>query len=106
MLEKKEKVLEKKAAAELERAKEFSKAKNKRGMIKYNIAIRNLYLYFGGTIGDYMFLLSIRIYWVQMLHSKLIHHICVFVNINCFGAWCIGSRHMHTFFGSYCPRHY
>jgi len=32
MLEKKEKVLEKKAAAELERAKEFSRAKNKRGM--------------------------------------------------------------------------
>ena len=31
MLEKKEKVLEKKAAAELERAKEFSRAKNKRG---------------------------------------------------------------------------
>jgi len=34
MLEKKEKVLEKKAAAELERAKEFSRAKNKRGMFK------------------------------------------------------------------------
>jgi hypothetical protein len=32
MLEKKEKVLDKKAAAELERAKEFSKAKNKRGV--------------------------------------------------------------------------
>jgi charged multivesicular body protein 4 len=34
MLEKKEKVLEKKAAAELERAKEFSKAKNKRAAIQ------------------------------------------------------------------------
>lgn len=35
MLEKKEKVLEKKAGAELERAKEFSKAKNKRGMVDW-----------------------------------------------------------------------
>ena len=35
MLEKKEKVLEKKAAAKLERAKEFSKAKNKRGMVNH-----------------------------------------------------------------------
>jgi len=34
MLEKKEKVLDKKAAAELERAKEFSKAKNKRAAIQ------------------------------------------------------------------------
>ncbi|KAG2626447.1 vacuolar protein sorting-associated protein 32 homolog 2-like [Panicum virgatum] len=34
MLEKKEKVLEKKAAAELERAKEFSRAKNKRAAIQ------------------------------------------------------------------------
>jgi hypothetical protein len=33
MLEKKEKVLEKKAAFELEKAKEFSKAKNKRGTV-------------------------------------------------------------------------
>jgi charged multivesicular body protein 4 len=32
MLEKKEKVLAKKAAAEVERAKEFTRAKNKRGM--------------------------------------------------------------------------
>lgn len=39
MLEKKEKVLEKKAAAELDRAKEFSKAKNKRGMMNDNSAI-------------------------------------------------------------------
>jgi hypothetical protein len=36
MLEKKEKVLEKKANAELERAKEFSKAKNKRGTVNHN----------------------------------------------------------------------
>lgn len=33
MLEKKEKVLLKKAAGEVEKAKEFTKAKNKRGMI-------------------------------------------------------------------------
>lgn len=33
MLEKKEKVLLKKAATEVEKAKEFTKAKNKRGMI-------------------------------------------------------------------------
>lgn len=33
MLEKKEKVLQKKAAAEVERAKEFTRAKNKRGMV-------------------------------------------------------------------------
>ena len=39
MLEKKEKVLEKKAATELERAKEFSKAKNKRGMVNHNSAV-------------------------------------------------------------------
>lgn len=32
MLEKKEKVLLKKAAAEVEKAKEFTRAKNKRGM--------------------------------------------------------------------------
>jgi charged multivesicular body protein 4 len=32
MLEKKEKVLLKKVAAEVERAKEFTRAKNKRGM--------------------------------------------------------------------------
>lgn len=32
MLEKKEKVLLKKAGAEVERAKEFTRAKNKRGM--------------------------------------------------------------------------
>jgi hypothetical protein len=38
MLEKKEKVLEKKALAELERAKEFSKAKNKRGESNHVIA--------------------------------------------------------------------
>ena len=58
MLEKKEKVLEKKAAAELERAKEFSKAKNKRGMINHNSAIWNVYLCSGSMIGDYMLLLS------------------------------------------------
>lgn len=33
MLEKKENVLLKKAAAEVEKAKEFTRAKNKRGMI-------------------------------------------------------------------------
>ena len=33
MLEKKEKVLLKKAAAEVEKAKEFTRAKNKRGMV-------------------------------------------------------------------------
>ena len=33
MLEKKEKVLLKKAAAEVEKAKEFTRGKNKRGMI-------------------------------------------------------------------------
>lgn len=33
MLEKKEKVLLKKAASEVEKAKEFTKAKNRRGMI-------------------------------------------------------------------------
>ena len=33
MLEKKEKVLEKKVAAEVEKAKEFTRAKNKRGML-------------------------------------------------------------------------
>jgi charged multivesicular body protein 4 len=33
MLEKKEKVLVKKAAAEVEKAKEFTRGKNKRGMI-------------------------------------------------------------------------
>jgi charged multivesicular body protein 4 len=33
MLEKKEKVLIKKASAEVERAKEFTRAKNKRGMV-------------------------------------------------------------------------
>ena len=33
MLEKKENVLLKKAAAEVERAKEFTRAKNKRGML-------------------------------------------------------------------------
>lgn len=32
MLEKKEKVLQKKAAGEVDRAKEFTRAKNKRGM--------------------------------------------------------------------------
>lgn len=32
MLEKKEKVLQKKASTEVERAKEFTKAKNKRGI--------------------------------------------------------------------------
>jgi hypothetical protein len=35
MLEKKEKVLEKKAAGELEKAKDFSKAKNKRGTLSH-----------------------------------------------------------------------
>jgi hypothetical protein len=48
MLEKKEKVLLKKAAAEVEKAKEFTRAKNKRGMVdsaciflleKYNFLI-------------------------------------------------------------------
>lgn len=34
MLEKKEKVLQKKANAEVERAKEFTRAKNKRGMLE------------------------------------------------------------------------
>ena len=34
MLEKKEKVLVKKAAAEVEKAKEFTRAKNKRGMFQ------------------------------------------------------------------------
>jgi charged multivesicular body protein 4A/B len=33
MLEKKEKVLQKKASAEVEKAKEFTRAKNKRGMV-------------------------------------------------------------------------
>jgi charged multivesicular body protein 4 len=37
MLEKKEKVLLKKASAEVEKAKEFTRAKNKRGM--YNVTI-------------------------------------------------------------------
>ena len=55
MLEKKEKVLEKKAAAELERAKEFSKAKNKRGMVNHNSAVWNVCLCSGGTIGDDVF---------------------------------------------------
>lgn len=32
MLEKKEKVLQKKASAEVEKAKDFTRAKNKRGM--------------------------------------------------------------------------
>jgi hypothetical protein len=36
MLEKKEKVLEKKAAGELEKAKDFSKAKNKRGTLSHH----------------------------------------------------------------------
>jgi hypothetical protein len=35
MLEKKEKVLLKKAGAEVEKAKEYSRAKNKRGMTSY-----------------------------------------------------------------------
>nr|DAD19715.1 TPA_asm: hypothetical protein HUJ06_021178 [Nelumbo nucifera] len=34
MLEKKEKVLIKKAASEVEKAKEFTRAKNKRGMVE------------------------------------------------------------------------
>lgn len=52
MLEKKEKVLDKKAAAELERAKEFSKAKNKRGM-RNQCNKTSSYLYFGDKIRDY-----------------------------------------------------
>lgn len=46
MLEKKEKVLQKKAAAEVEKAKDFTKAKNKRGMFATSEclgSIQNLY---------------------------------------------------------------
>lgn len=51
MLEKKEKVLEKKAAAELERAKEFSRAKNKRGTLNQHNKTLNI-IYFGYKIRD------------------------------------------------------
>lgn len=44
MLEKKEKVLLRKAAAEIERAKEFTRAKNKRG-VAGNIEILLLAMY-------------------------------------------------------------
>jgi hypothetical protein len=55
MLEKKEKVLEKKAAAELERAKEFSKAKNKRGVAYLHSASCIIY-----------FLLSFDLNWIDV----------------------------------------
>lgn len=41
MLEKKEKVLSKKAATEVEKAKEFTRAKNKKGMVN---VVNNLIL--------------------------------------------------------------
>ena len=44
MLEKKEKVLEKKAAGELEKAKDFSKQKNKRGTVNRHHAILTIIL--------------------------------------------------------------
>lgn len=42
MLEKKEKVLQKKAAAEVEKAKEFTRAKNKRGMTSVSLLLGKL----------------------------------------------------------------
>jgi hypothetical protein len=45
MLEKKEKVLEKKAAFELEKAKEFSKAKNKRGTVNHHTPLLRLLVF-------------------------------------------------------------
>jgi hypothetical protein len=48
MLEKKEKVLEKKAAFELEKAKEFSKAKNKRGTVNHHTpSSTSLFFHYG-----------------------------------------------------------
>lgn len=44
MLEKKEGVLLKKAAAEVEKAKEFTRAKNKRGIL-YNFVSPVLYIF-------------------------------------------------------------
>ena len=53
MLEKKDKVLQKKATAEVEKAKEFTKAKNKRGML-----LNWLHVLIEGTIFTvYFFLL-------------------------------------------------
>ena len=48
MLEKKERVLIKKASAEVEKAKEYTKAKNKRGML---LECRNFHLYLLGPSG-------------------------------------------------------
>ena len=55
MLEKKEQVLTKKAAAEVEKAKEFTRAKNKRGMfdifiVAYVLFIVELCLLFCCTV--------------------------------------------------------
>lgn len=47
MLEKKEKVLLKKAAAEVEKAKEFTRAKNKRGMSEITIYGVTKYMIYG-----------------------------------------------------------
>lgn len=50
MLEKKEKVLMKKVAAEVEKAKEFTRAKNKRGMPLLSVVYAFIYV-IGGIVG-------------------------------------------------------
>lgn len=54
MLEKKEKVLMKKASAEVEKAKEFTKAKNKRGKKIWNAETVTLELHMSVNIPCYV----------------------------------------------------
>lgn len=99
MLEKKEKVLLKKAAAEVEKAKEFTRAKNKRGMIAKCMHFLLKISFSWCYVFDYFVCLSAwNFTYLTSMHIHALHDVWFFFGF-CY-TFCAFSHVMHPFWFS------